>query len=106
MINKNAKNSHSNKSKIPDEEIKLKTKQITECTEFCKIITDNELTNRIIEKNKNKIFVPAACPPRCFPGRGAAFGERHQSLPVRPLSCAADSTARAAFLPAVTELGY
>ena len=56
MINKNAKNSHSNKSKIPDEEIKLKTKQITECTEFCKIITDNELTNRIIEKNKNKIF--------------------------------------------------
>ena len=56
IINKKAKNSHSSKSKMPDDEIKLKTKQITECTEFCKIITDKELTTNKIEKKKNITF--------------------------------------------------
>ena len=49
-------NSHSNSNNIPEDAIKLKTKHITECTEFCKIMTDNELINKTIEKNKKMIL--------------------------------------------------
>ena len=48
-----AKNSHSNNNNKQAEAKKLNTKQITECTEFCKVITKTELNNKTIEKNKN-----------------------------------------------------
>ena len=51
-----AKNSHSKSKSIQADAIKLNTKHITECTEFCKVITKVALNNKRLEKNKNGIF--------------------------------------------------
>ena len=51
-----AKNSHSKSKSMQADAIKLKTKHITECTEFCNVITKVALNNKRLEKNKNGIF--------------------------------------------------
>ena len=51
-----AKNSHSNSRRIQEDATKLIIKLITEYTEFCKVITNVELNNKIEEKNVNINF--------------------------------------------------
>jgi hypothetical protein len=56
IVNNNAKSSQSNKIKRNDPDKNPKTKKRTAYIEFCVVVTEKQLTTKIVAKIKNKKF--------------------------------------------------